>query len=173
MTSENQPQGESAVDGPYVEEQPTLWSRLSKGRKTAVVAGASITAIASIFAVNAALASAPGNQPPHFEKGGRHDFGGIAPSPFPKDGKPHPELSGEPRIHQLPPTAVHPDAAGEPQFGDGDDDGQVPINGGVRPPHGDDREGEEHGEHEGRGEREGREGKGGYVAPTAIPTPNK
>jgi hypothetical protein len=170
MTSENQPQGESAVDEPYVDEKPTFWSRLSTGRKVAVIAGASITAIASIFVVNTALASMPDKQMPQFDKGGRHDFGGIAPSPFPKDGKPHPELSGEPRIHQLPPTAVHPDANGAPQFGDGDTDGQPPISGGVRPPHGDDREGDDRGE---RGEGDGHDGKSGFVVPTAIPTPTK
>jgi hypothetical protein len=173
MTSDNQPQGESAVDGPYVEEKQGRWSRLSKGRKAAAIAGLAITTVAYVFAVNTALAQGGSNQVKQFDKGGRHDFGGIAPTGMPQDGQPHPDFSGEPRIHKLPPTAVHPDASGAPQFGDGDDDGQVPINGGVRPPHGDDREGEEHGEHEGRGEREGREGKGGYVAPTAIPTPNK
>lgn len=165
MTSENPSQNEPTEDVPYVEEKSGIWSRLSKGRKIAVVSGAAITAVASVFAVNAALASVNPNEMPKFDKGGRHDFGGIEPSAFPRDGKPHPELSGQPRIHQLPPTAVHPDASGEPQFGDGDNDHQPPVDGGVRPPHGDDNSRDD--------DRGGRDGKGGFVVPTAIPTPNK
>ena len=148
MTDEQQNQ--QAGSDPYVEERPAVWNRISKTRRIALVAATSIVAAVSVFAVSSAIASNGLHQRPLFDKGGRHDFGGIAPAAPGSAGTLDNGLPVQPRIHQMPPTAVHPDESDEPQGLEGDDDNGPAVDSGikVRPGDGKTEKPEDHkGEH--------------------------
>ena len=150
MTSENETQNTDAADSPYVAEKPTLWSRLTKPRKAALITGAAIAAGTSIFAVNLALADPESHQTPRFGNGGHHKFPGLTPTDAPDPGaQPQggagTDPAGVPPIHGVPPMAIHPGDDTPtalplpPGEEDGDDDG-------MRPPRGP-GEGDHHGHH--------------------------
>ena len=125
---QNQPAG----DTPYVEERPAAWNRISKTRRIALGAATAIVAIASVFAVNAAIASNGFHPRPLFDKGGRHDFGGIAPAAPGSPGTLDGGLPVQPKIHQMPPTAVHPDEETEPQGFEANDDNRPAVDSGIK-----------------------------------------